>query len=466
MRNFVFFGLAVAFFMITYLFLSLLVSLRESLKQISRGVQGMANGDLSQEIVIHSQDELFDVAHSFNEVHHVLNHFIRAQNKMAEDHNVYGLISRAIPVQEFRGVYAEMAKNVNDMVQAHVAVKMKAMDLMESYAKGDFSQSMPVLPAEKLRVTNTCNQVRDELQASAKTAYYNQQIKIALDSSSTNLMIGDNQGVVMYANPAVLKLLLSYQTELRQHITGFDASKVVGQSFDQFHVNPSHQRNMLSRLTEVYRTQIEVGNLTFALAASPIVSQQGEYLGTVIEWVDRTKEIHVQREVATVVSAALNGDYSHRVQESGKEGFFKVLSQQMNGLLSNTESALKEIGVVMNGLAAGDLTIRMSANYQGLLDTIKQDTNRSIGQIASIIDGIRAATQEITTASQEIATGNSDLSRRTEEQASSLEETASSMEEITATVKQNADNAKQANQMATSASDVAIQGGASGVTSH
>ena len=120
-----------------------------------------------------------------------------------------------------------------------------------------------------------------------------------------------------------------------------------------------------------------------------------------------------------------------------------------------------EFGVrVASGIAAGDLTQKITVNSNNEMGGLQQalkDMNESLVQI---VGKVREGTDAIFNASSEIATGNLDLSERTELQASSLEKTASSMQELTSTVNQNADNARRANQLAISASEVAVKGGA------
>ncbi|MHA4871652.1 methyl-accepting chemotaxis protein [Duganella sp. PWIR1] len=111
-------------------------------------------------------------------------------------------------------------------------------------------------------------------------------------------------------------------------------------------------------------------------------------------------------------------------------------------------------------VAEGDLStvIHTSAKDEtGQLLTALGDMS---GRLASLVSGVRSASDAIGTASCEIAVGNADLSTRTENQAGALEETASSMEELTSTVRQTADHARQANALALEASAVAGRGGA------
>jgi methyl-accepting chemotaxis protein len=160
-----------------------------------------------------------------------------------------------------------------------------------------------------------------------------------------------------------------------------------------------------------------------------------------------------------VVGAARQGDLDTRIPLEGKAGPVRDLCEGVNSLVANMSDVVTEVGRVFGALAEGDLTQTIDAEYQGAFQKIKEDSNRSVRQLAQSVNQIKAATDTINSASREIATGNNDLSARTEQQAASLEETASSMEELTSTVRQNAENAKQANQLAIGASDIAVKGG-------
>ncbi len=165
-------------------------------------------------------------------------------------------------------------------------------------------------------------------------------------------------------------------------------------------------------------------------------------------------------EVQAIVQAAVQGDFSKKMDMNGKAGYTKNLSELLNQLSNVTETGIADVVRVANALAQGDLTQTISKEYPGSFNDMKVGVNGTVTNLKELVGQIKDATDTINTASKEIAAGNSDLSQRTEEQASSLEETASSMEELTSTVKQNAENAKQANQLAIGASDVAGKGGA------
>ena len=298
-----------------------------------------------------------------------------------------------------------------------------------------------------------------DVTESHKQAILTAQIVSALGSTSTNVMVADADRNIIYMNKAVEMMLREAEADLRTALPHFAVDKVLGSNMDIFHKNPSHQMNLLANLTKPYTANIKVGRLHFRLIANAIFSKSGDRIGSVVEWLDRTQEVAIETEINKVVEGAGMGDFTSRVETAGKRDFFLNLAQGLNSLLNTTESGLNDINEVLRFISEGDLTKRVTADYQGSFEALKDGCNQTAEYLAQMLGEIREAVDTINTASSEISQGNTDLSSRTEQQASSLEETASSMEELTSTVRQNADNARQANTLAAKASDVAVEGG-------
>ncbi|WP_395006047.1 methyl-accepting chemotaxis protein [Undibacterium sp.] len=114
---------------------------------------------------------------------------------------------------------------------------------------------------------------------------------------------------------------------------------------------------------------------------------------------------------------------------------------------------------ITSAIASGDLTVHIAIDTKdqsSLLYSIFSMRN----SLRDIIREVRKGTDAIVTSSTEIAQGNMDLSGRTESQASALEQTSASMLTLTDAVKLNSSHARNAHQMASSASSVAMKGGA------
>lgn len=297
------------------------------------------------------------------------------------------------------------------------------------------------------------------LAAEKSMADANARVKQALDNVATCAMVADEKNDIIYMNEAVNNMLRIAETDLRKDLPHFNANDVLGKNVDIFHKNPAHQQALLSRLSSTYKTEIVVGGRTFSLTANPIVGDDGTRLGTVVEWLDRTLEVAIEKEVENIIRSASEGDLSIRLNEEDKKGFFKTLSGGLNQIVAIAEGVITDTVEILDALAHGDLTKRISTEYQGMYDKLKRDANATAEKLTEVIGRIEDSANTVTTGAEEIAQGNADLSQRTEEQASSLEETASSMEEMTSTVRQNADNARMANELAQEAESKASSGG-------
>jgi methyl-accepting chemotaxis protein len=302
-------------------------------------------------------------------------------------------------------------------------------------------------------------QLLERITAERHVAAENLSIRIALDNVSTGVMIANAERKVIYANNSVKRILKGAEAAIRQQLPNFDAENMVGVNIDTFHKNPKHQADLLATFTSTYVANLEINGRYLRVSASPVINERGERMGAVAEWLDRTSEILVEKEVANIVDGASQGRLDSRIELAGKEGFFLTLAQGINGLLETTQQALVATSDVLSRVSQGDLTQKIEADYQGIFGQLKDDTNTTIERLREVVGRIKEATEAINIASQEIAAGNQDLSSRTEEQASSLEETSSAMEELNATVKQNAENAKQANELAKTSNAGVVKGG-------
>jgi len=163
--------------------------------------------------------------------------------------------------------------------------------------------------------------------------------------------------------------------------------------------------------------------------------------------------------VGGIVQAAVAGDFSRRVDLNGKSGLILSVGSSINSLCENVGAALADLVAMLAALAKGDLTRRITSEYQGEFGRLKDNANTTAQEIGATISGVKQAAREVTSASVEISTSTTALSQRTEEQAASLEETSASMEEIASTVKMNAENAQQANQSAITTRELADRSG-------
>lgn len=310
------------------------------------------------------------------------------------------------------------------------------------------------------QAAETAAQLRDQMDAE-KTRLMTESLRIrdALNNIDVNVMIADVKHNIVFCNQALLAMLRNCSADLQKDLPHFDVNKVLGSSMDLFHKNPHHQQQLINNLQSTHVAHVKIGGRSFRLKASPVFNEQQHRIGTVVEWLDRTMELRAEEEVARVIQATAQGDFSIQINEQDKAGFMLQVAQGVNQMTSLAGRSLHDIGQVLQAIADGDLTQRVNGSYAGLFEELKQACHLTADRLTEMLSDIQLSAQTIQQASNEISQGNQDLSSRTEQQASSLEQTAASMDELTHTVKMNADNAKAAHQLTEDARDVAERGG-------
>jgi len=147
---------------------------------------------------------------------------------------------------------------------------------------------------------------------------------------------------------------------------------------------------------------------------------------------------------ALVKAAMLDMDFaiSTYIETLDEERRKAELAQKL--VLEEATEAAQSLGLGLSGLAAKNLTYRMSANIPQAYRTLQVDFNAALGQIEDAMLKVNGSVGAIQSGMREISAAADDLSRRTEQQASTLQQTAAGLDQITATVKKSAEGADHA----------------------
>ncbi len=283
----------------------------------------------------------------------------------------------------------------------------------------------------------------------------------AVEGMTTNIMMADKEGNIVYANPAVTTMLKRREAQLRTVLSSFSVDTMVGTNFDTFHKNLAHQKNLLANTDNMpYTTEISVVGLTFQITSIALFDEEGSHVGSAVQWLDMTEEKDAQSQIDDLINDAIAGKLDSRIETEEYEGFMKELGNNINNLMDSIVKPITDAINIAQSLADGDLTQSMRSDYTGEFLALANAINGSIENLSNMIEEIRDVSTNVFDYAREIASSNNELSHRTESQASSLEETASAMEELTSTVQQNAENTTEASKLSNSVMDKASNGGA------
>ncbi len=321
----------------------------------------IANGDLSSKIDTYQHDETEGMMHSMKIMQDSINNFVSAQGVMAQKH-AEGWIHEQIDASQFPGTYGKMAKELNDLVASHVAVKMQVVEIVGEYAKGDFSRDMDRLPGDKAKVTAAIDSVKTALQAISNEikiivgAGVNGDFSKRSDADSFEFMFKD--------------ILTDLNSLVETCDVGFN---------DVLHVaNALAQGDLTQTITKDYPG-------LFGQTKDSINGTVENLKGLVGEIKDASDTI----STAAKEIAAGNNDLSHRTEEQAASLEQTAASMEE---LTSTVQANSQNAKHANQLAVGATEIAgKGVKVVGQVVSTMEDINessRKVVDIISVIDGI------------------------------------------------------------------------------
>ncbi|MDI9237444.1 methyl-accepting chemotaxis protein [Lysobacter sp. LF1] len=159
-----------------YLFLGFSQSTRAALKEVQDASDRLARGEFPDAVRVNSRDEVRDIARGLERAIHTLRSFAGAQRDIFEAHQA-GEIDRRLRSEDFPGAYGQMAGEVNTLVDSHIQVNTRAIEIVAAYARGDLSMDMDRLPGQKARITDAVDSVKHGMQS------INAEIKTLVDAA-------------------------------------------------------------------------------------------------------------------------------------------------------------------------------------------------------------------------------------------------------------------------------------------
>jgi len=216
---------------------------------------------------------------------------VDALHKLGRRHQGYGAVEAHYPAVE-ENLLSVMQEFAGDAWtdEIHDAWSQALSQVSEIMLQG-YDEKLEV---GKMNDESNVEELKQELQ----------KLKGAVDGAQTAMIMVDRDLVITYANNKTLNMMKEHEATFKSIWPSFDAGNMIGQGIDQFHKNPSHQRNLLADPRNLpYKTDIEVGPLKFALTVSAQIDSAGNYVGNTLEWEDVTDQRKKETEVVRLQSA-------------------------------------------------------------------------------------------------------------------------------------------------------------------
>ena len=155
-------GTLLAALFAAYLFMGFNRSLKATLRGLARASGQLARGEFPEKIILHSVDEMQDIANELARVGAQLRRFDAAQRAMMDEHEA-GETDARIDASDLPGAYGELARGVNKLVDGHILVQERMAAVAGAYSRGDLAASMDRLPGKRAAMTAAMDNIRTNL---------------------------------------------------------------------------------------------------------------------------------------------------------------------------------------------------------------------------------------------------------------------------------------------------------------
>ena len=164
-------------------------------------------------------------------------------------------------------------------------------------------------------------------------------------------------------------------------------------------------------------------------------------------------------EVSSLTKSATDGKLSTRGNAVNFKGGYKEILQGVNETLDAVIKPVEEGSHVLEIMAKGDLTPRVTGNYLGDHQILKNSINKMGESVSAILTRVKEAVQATANAANQISSSTEEMAAGAQEQNAQATEVAGAVEEMTKTIYETTKNTGQATEASKNSGKVAIEGG-------
>ena len=148
-------------------------------------------------------------------------------------------------------------------------------------------------------------------------------------------------------------------------------------------------------------------------------------------------------ESVTLSKAATEGRLATRADTSKFQGEYRNIVAGVNGLLDAVVVPINDVMRVMGNIETGDLTARITAQYQGDFQRLAQAINNSAVRLAQSLTEISGAAHSLASSSDELTSSSSAMANTAEAMTQQANTAAAGTEQASANVKSMAAGVEQ-----------------------
>jgi len=424
-----------------------------------QAAEAIADGNLT--VAIRKRSENDRMMNALNLMTERLKSVIKEINQVTETVRNGDLSLRGAP-ENFEGAWKELVTGLNSLIDAFAEPVALTSSYIDRIAVGDIPEKIT------LEYRGDFNKIRNNLNKCIDTVngLVEETVMLTENASEGNLGVrgdakkfgGDYARIITGINNTLDAVInpLNISAKYIEKISMGDFPDIIREEYKGDFDNIRNNLNMLiSNLqgTVSMAEKIAEGNLEVQVN---ILSEKDMLGKSLFKMVGAVKEI--TEVISHLTDAARGGNLEVRGDTAKFRGEYAGIIKGVNDTLDAFAAPMKIAAGYVANIAEGDIPEKITEEYQGDFNEIKNNLNMMIQNLTNFADNVQKSSEQVATGSGQLTMGTEQISQRTSQQAASIEEISASMEEMDGMISQNADNIRQTATIAMKAANDANEG--------
>jgi len=425
-------------------------------------VDRISKGDIPNKITDNYNGDFNEIKNNLNNCVDIMNNLLKEAGQITVA-AAEGELGKRANAELFVGGWKTLVTGINDIINNIVNPLMVTADYVDKVSKG-------IIPPE---ITDTYkgqyNIIKNNLNAVVKMmsellAETDKIIKAAADGeldkrANATLFVGGWNTLVAGVNDTITNIVnpLMVTADYVDKISkGNIPSKITDVYKGQYNIIKS---NLNACIEAVNALVSDAGLLSKAAVEGKLATRadagkhQGDYK-KVVQGVNETLDavIGPLNVAAEYVDRISKGDVPNKISDN-YNGDFNEIKNNLNVLIDS----MNEITSVAEEISNGNLQV--TAKERSGQDKLMRALSAMINGLTEVVENVKNSADSVSTGSSELGTGSTKISEGANKQAASAQEASSSMEQMSSNIKQNAENAVQTEKIALQSAQNAEIGG-------
>ena len=361
-----------------------------------------------------------------------------------------------------REIFENNSKDLDGILNEYFGLVVDGT--LSAAAMKDFEMASYIATSSGEELSKKFNDQLNEVTSNIEKlkSEYEEQAQMTMSRALIGMIAGMIIGTLVFLIsffkiiPTMTKPVRKFKELLHEYSLGNFTGTMECKNNDEF----GQMTNMLNKLRE---SQLEKISAAEKIAAGDLevklhsLSENDLLSESFEKMLDNLKKLVL--EINQLTDESIKGNSSARGSTETLQGGYKKIIEGMNGTLDAVYDPINEAVRALEKMAAGDLTVEITKNYQGDHQRIKNSINHASESLSKTLKEVSKVVSAAVNSADEISSSTEEMAAGAQEQSAQAGEVAIAVEEMSKTIFETTRNTTEAAEVSRNAGTTARDGG-------